>query len=99
MFSQAMRHYKPTNVRLGNPSCDHTPCGTTAHAHHLEDAFEDAFARGLGAGLGSGNFKFLGMKLPGMWSCKVHSQPYVTGKFVTKPMSYVAALHLVPNQN
>ena len=32
-----------------------------------------------------------------------HSQqmcpwPYVPGKFVTKPMSYVAALHLVPNQ-
>ena len=34
----------------------------------LEDAFEDAFARGSGAGLGSGNFKFLGMKLPCMWS-------------------------------
>ena len=29
---------------------------------------EDAYARGLGAGLGSGNFKFLGMKLPCMWS-------------------------------
>ena len=26
-----------------------------------------------------------------------HSQLDVTGKFVTKPMSYVAALHLVPN--
>ena len=66
----------------------------------LEDAFENAFARGLGAGLGSGNFKFLGMKLPCMWSLfKVHSQPYVTGKSVTKSMSYVAALHLVLNQN
>ena len=36
MFSQAMKHDKPTNVRLINPSCDHTPCGTTAHAHHLK---------------------------------------------------------------
>ena len=45
------------------------------HVEELEDAFEDAFARGSGAGLGSGNFKFLGMKLPCMWSlCKVHSQ-------------------------
>ena len=34
----------------------------------LEDAFEYAFARGLGAGLGLGNFKFLEMKLPCMWS-------------------------------
>ena len=64
MFLQAMRHEKPANVRLGNPSCDPTPCGTTAH----EDACEDAFARGLGAGLGLGNFNFLGMKLPCMWS-------------------------------
>jgi hypothetical protein len=36
MFSQAMKHEKTTNVWLGNPSCDHTPCGTTANAHHLK---------------------------------------------------------------
>ena len=29
---------------------------------------EDAFGRGLGAGFGSHNLKFLGMKLPCMWS-------------------------------
>ena len=33
---QAMKDAKPTNVRLANPSCDHTPCGTIAHAHHLK---------------------------------------------------------------
>ena len=42
MFSRAMKHEKPTNVRLGNPSCDHT---------HIEGAFED-LCLGLGAGLG-----------------------------------------------
>ena len=41
----------------------------------LEDVFEDAFAQGLGAGLGSGNFKFLGMKLPCMWSLVKYNFP------------------------
>ena len=36
MFSQAMKHEKPTNVRLGNPSWDDTPCGTIAHVRHLK---------------------------------------------------------------
>ena len=36
MLAQAMKNAKPTNVRLGNPSSDHTPCGTIAHAHHLK---------------------------------------------------------------
>ena len=31
-----MKNAKPTNVRLGNPSWDQTPCGTIAHAHHLK---------------------------------------------------------------
>ena len=26
MLAQAMKNAKPTNVRLGNPSCDYTPC-------------------------------------------------------------------------
>ena len=39
------------------------------HTHiHTCSPLEDAFARGLGAGLGSSYFKFLGMKLPCMWS-------------------------------
>ena len=36
MLAQAMKDAKPTNVRLGNPSCDHTSYGTIAHAHHLK---------------------------------------------------------------
>ena len=31
-----------TAVRLGNPSCDHTPCGTIAHAHHLKMPLAEA---------------------------------------------------------
>ena len=31
------------------------------------------------------------------WHARWLHFPYVTRKFVTKPMSYVAALHLVPN--
>ena len=64
MFLQAMRHEKPTNVWLGNPSCDIYTMRNNCTCSPLEVAFEDAFARGLGAGLGSDNFKFLGMKLP-----------------------------------
>ena len=60
----------------------------------LEDAFEDAFAQGLGAGLGWGNFKFFEMKLP---IKDMGHSPHTSGSLVTKPMSYVAALHLVPN--
>ena len=36
MLAQTMKDAKPTNVRLGNPSCNRTPCGTIAHAHHLK---------------------------------------------------------------
>ena len=36
MLAQAMKDAKPTNVRLGNPSCDHTSCGAIAHARHLK---------------------------------------------------------------
>ena len=68
MFLQAMSHEKPTNTQLGNPFYDHTPCGTTAHAHHLKMPGKMPLPEVLGAGLGSGNFKFLGMKLPSMWS-------------------------------
>ena len=42
MLAQAMKNAKPTNVRLGNPSCDHTPCGTIAHAHHLKMPLAEA---------------------------------------------------------
>ena len=67
MFLQAMRHEKPTNVRLGNPSCDRSlTMRNNCTCSPLEDAFEDAFARGLRAGLSSD--KVLGMKLPCMWS-------------------------------
>ena len=42
MLAQAMKNAKPTNVRLGNPSCDQTPCGTIAHAHHLKMPLAEA---------------------------------------------------------
>ena len=42
MLAQAMKNAKPTNVRLGNPSCDHTPCGTIAYAHHLKRPLAEA---------------------------------------------------------
>ena len=42
MLSQAMKDAKPTNVQLGNPSCNHAPCGTIAHAHHLKMPLAEA---------------------------------------------------------
>ena len=67
------------------------------HAKHctcspLEDAFEDAFARGLGAGFGSGNFKFLGMKLPCMWSLVKYNLPSKTWAIPHKPRAALAQI-------
>ena len=45
-YANVRNYYGPfthcTNVRLGNPSCDHTPCGTIAHAHHLKMPLAEA---------------------------------------------------------
>ena len=63
-----------------------------AGATPLEDAFEDAFARGLGAGFGSGNFKFLGMKLPCMWSLVKYNFPSKTWAIPHTPRVAVAQI-------
>ena len=64
MLAQAMKNAKPTNVQLGNPSCDRS---YTMRNNCTCSPLEDAFGGGLGAGLGSGNFKFLEIKLSCMW--------------------------------
>ena len=51
---------------------------------------EDAFGRGLGAGLGSGYFKFLGMKLPCMWSLVKHNFPSKTWDIPHRPWAALA---------
>ena len=69
----------------------------------LEDSFEDALAGGLGAGFGLRQLQVLGneIALPcsHVFSCKVQLpiKDMGRGPFITKPMPYVAALHLVRN--
>ena len=55
MFLRAIRHEKPTNVALGNPSCDYTPCGTIAHTHHLKMPLKMPLPDELGSGDGDGD--------------------------------------------
>ena len=67
MVLQAMRHEKPKNIQLGNPSCNHTPCGTTAHAHHLKTPLPEVCELG--------QLQVLGNEIAlHVVSCKVHSQ-------------------------
>ena len=51
---------------------------------------ENAFAQGLGAGWGSGNFKFLGMTLPWMWSLVKYNFPSKTRAIPQMPRAALA---------
>ena len=62
------------------------------HAEQLSVLFEDGFARGLGAGLGSGNFKFLGIKLPYVWSVVKYNFPSNTWAIPHTPRAALAKM-------
>ena len=95
MFLQAMRHEKPTNVRLGNPSCYHT------HPHHLkmplkmplseiiQDKAPNQF-NNTGGWFGLGQLQVLGNKLPCMWPLVKYNFPSNTWAIRRTPWAALA---------